>query len=163
MPVYLITLHTYGSWLPDRKQGYVKRGRGIQPQSHEASARYRKRMLNEAVMWGHALQRVVLEAVREKCEVRGWKLYAVATDRTHLHVLVGWESNETWQLVRRGLKSSISRRLNQTVRRRQWLAQGGSRKSVRDQEHFNFLRGTYLPRHPGWRYDRDQGAIAPAQ
>ncbi|MEM1305417.1 MAG: hypothetical protein AAGG46_11005, partial [Planctomycetota bacterium] len=29
MPVYLFTYHTYGSWLPDRPQGYVQRDQGI--------------------------------------------------------------------------------------------------------------------------------------
>ncbi|QDT75400.1 hypothetical protein I41_46100 [Lacipirellula limnantheis] len=29
MPCCLFTYHAYGSWTPDRKQGYVKRHQGI--------------------------------------------------------------------------------------------------------------------------------------
>jgi hypothetical protein len=30
MPVYLFTYHAYRSWMPDRPEGFVQEGRGIE-------------------------------------------------------------------------------------------------------------------------------------
>jgi hypothetical protein len=38
MPCYLFTWHAYATWLPDRKQGYVEKGRGILPPDKAAAA-----------------------------------------------------------------------------------------------------------------------------
>jgi hypothetical protein len=42
MPCYLFTYHAYGSWMPDRPQGYVRRGKGILPTDTRMAERYRK-------------------------------------------------------------------------------------------------------------------------
>ena len=44
MPCYLFTYHGYGTWLPDRSRGYVRRKEGILPTDEAPMAEcYRKR------------------------------------------------------------------------------------------------------------------------
>jgi hypothetical protein len=50
--------------------------------------------------------------------------------------------------MRNGLKSSLTRRLNHDVKRRdKWFVESASRKRVKDKEHFDHLVNTYLPSH----------------
>lgn len=42
MPVYLFTYHAYGTWWPDRPQGFVQEGKGIQPTNSNLAVAYRK-------------------------------------------------------------------------------------------------------------------------
>ncbi|MEM0915017.1 MAG: hypothetical protein AAGK09_10455 [Planctomycetota bacterium] len=156
MPVYLFTMHTYGSWLPDRARGYVKRGRGVLEADTRMAGWYRDVMTADVVRWDAAQQRAVVAAVREKCEVKNWMAYAIATDPTHVHALMGWRSRETWDILRRGLKDSITRQLNARFGRQRWLSEGGSRKRVSKPEHFDYLRKVYLPSHRGVCWDADQ-------
>ncbi|MEM9789803.1 MAG: hypothetical protein AAF842_05285 [Planctomycetota bacterium] len=156
MPVYLFTMHTHGSWLPDRARGYVKRGRGVLAADTRMAGWYREAMTADVVRWDAAQQRAVIASVREKGEVKGWEVYAIATDPTHVHALIGWRSRETWEVLRRGLKSSITRRLNEVFGKQTWLTAGGSRKRVSDPDHFAYLRRTYLPSHRGVCWDADR-------
>ena len=51
MPCYLLTLHTYGSWMPDRDKGYVRRDHeGILPRDPAMAQRYRHRMSRDVVL-----------------------------------------------------------------------------------------------------------------
>jgi len=97
----------------------------------------------------------VVDAILEHCTVKAWTAYAIATDPTHVHALLGWRVDAGWSDVRRGIKSTISRTLNRGFGRRQWLSEGGSRKQVSEPSHFEHLRRTYLPSHRGVCWDRD--------
>lgn len=149
MPVYLFTLHAYGSWMPDHRRGYTHRGDGIRPKDKDMANRYLSRMPSDAVSFNHKAQAVIAKALREKCTLKGWRLYAVATDETHIHTLLGWTEFTPWEDVRRGLKSSLTRQLNQEITRQTWFSKSGSRKRVTDPKHFNHLMQTYLPSHRG--------------
>ncbi len=157
MAVYLFTFHTYRSWLPDRPQGYVTREDGLLPSSEAMGEQYRKNMKQGGVMWEAAHQRAALEAVLEKCGVKGWTLLAGATEPTHVHVVVSWRDEVAWLAVRAGLKGEITRRLNAGFAKRRWLSEGGSRKQVCDAEHLWTLRASYLPSHRGWAFDERSG------
>lgn len=152
MAVYLFTLHSYGSWLPDRAQGYTRRGKGVLPTDGVMAGYYREAMSGDEVRFNQTAQRVVIEAARDYVRIKECLLYAVATDATHVHVLLGWRGYRPWVDARRGLKSTITRRLNQNVARRTWLARGGSRKRVSDPKHFRYLVRTYLPSHRGQKW-----------
>ena len=38
MPCYLFTFHAYGTWMPDREEGFVRREQGILPPDEELAA-----------------------------------------------------------------------------------------------------------------------------
>lgn len=161
MPVVIFTLHTYGSWMPDRPQGYVERGHGIKPPDPELAERYRERMTREAVFWTHAQQRTVVEAVLEKCRVKAWKAHAVATESSHVHAVLSWSDEMKIETARKALKYSITKALNDHYGKRLWLGRKGSNQRVKDADHLGQLCDAYLPGHRGWRYDRRTGLVAP--
>ncbi|MEO0963527.1 MAG: hypothetical protein AAFY08_00260 [Planctomycetota bacterium] len=154
--VYLFTMHTYGSWLPDRARGYVKRGRGVLAADTQMAGWYREAMTADVVRWDAAQQRAVIDVIRLHCEIKVWDPYAIATDPTHVHALVGWRDRTEWPDVRRGLKTSITRALNERFGRRRWLSEGGSRKRVSKPEHFDHLWKVNLPSHRGACWDTDR-------
>jgi REP element-mobilizing transposase RayT len=110
---------------------------------------YRDDMKAGVVLFDRAMQRQVIDTVAEHCRVKSYELYAIATDPTHIHILVGWRGFIRWADVRRALKYSISKQLNEHGGKRQWFARGGSRKQVKDRKHFDHLKRVYLPSHRG--------------
>lgn len=101
MAVYLFTLHSYGSWLPDRARGYTRRGQGVLPSDGKMAGYYRDDMNAGVVSFDRSVQQLIIEAICEHCRVKSYDLYAVATDPTHIHVLVGWRGFVRWVDVRR--------------------------------------------------------------
>ncbi|HEX3599315.1 MAG TPA: hypothetical protein VHU84_04190 [Lacipirellulaceae bacterium] len=83
----------------------------------------------------------------------------MATESTHLHVLVSWTLDRKWDVVRAKLRESLSRRLNREVGRRLWFSKSPSRKRVKDRQHFNYLVEVYLPKHSGWKWTEGVGAF----
>jgi hypothetical protein len=151
MPCYLFTWHAYATWMPDRKQGYVKKGKGVLPPDEKQAAKYRARQKEPAASFDDLIQRLAIGECLVAAEKRNFRLHAAATELTHLHVLISWTDTRTFEQLRRGLRESITRRLN-TLRRRTWLEAGGSRKRVHDQKHFDYLMNQYLPNHSGWKW-----------
>jgi hypothetical protein len=49
MPCYLFTYHAYGSWMPDRVEGYVRRGQGILPRDTQMASLYYRNALHDMV------------------------------------------------------------------------------------------------------------------
>lgn len=156
MPCYLFTYHAYGSWLPGRTRGYVKRGQGILPPDKHMHRLYAEAMKETAVEFNEQPQRWSIAALLESEPLQRFELYYVSTDATHLHVLLGWRGNRDPITMRGLVKGSLTRRLN-SFERRTWFAQGGSRKQVRSSGHFNYLVTTYLPKHTGWKWSREKG------
>ncbi len=74
----------------------------------------------------------------------------------HIHVLASWSDERTFEQLRRGLRESITRRLNAHHLCR-WLVQRGSRKQLRDRPHFVYLMDVYLPKHNGWKWREGVG------
>lgn len=157
MPCYLFTYHTYASWMPDRRRGYVKRNRGILPSDERMAKRYRKAMKQSQVEFDSDIQLLMLAAVLESRKKQGFELYFFSTEPTHLHLLVGWRDERPWLRLRSSLKSSVTRRLNVEIRKRSWFSEGGSRKRVKDSRHFNYLRSDYLRKHSGWKWHPEEG------
>jgi hypothetical protein len=151
MPCYLFTWHAYGTWMPDRRQGYVKRGRGILPTDAAEAARYRARQKEPTAIFDFDVQRLMIDEAFIAADKRRFRLHGVATDATHVHVLLSWADDRPFERLKRGLRESISRRLN-AHRRRRWLVHSGSRKRVKDYGHFNYLMDEYLPKHRGWKW-----------
>lgn len=156
MPCYLFTWHAYGTWMPDRPQGYVLKGRGIQTPDAAKAQQYRARQKEETANFTDVIQRLVIDESIIAASMRKFRLHGLATELTHFHSLVSWTDDRAFDVLRRGLRESISRRLNGSSKRR-WLEQGGSRKRVENRAHFNYLMDRYLPKHGGWKWRESVG------
>lgn len=157
MPCYLFTFHGYGTWLPDREQGYVERGRGLLPANGPLARVYHKNAAEDAVLFKAAEQQAVIESVLDARPHQSFRAHYVATEPTHVHVLISWTDDRDWTYVRKSVRTSIVRNLNAAFARRRWLAEGGSRRRVKDRSHFEHLIVTYLPAHRGWKWSEDSG------
>ncbi|MEX1098334.1 MAG: hypothetical protein WED34_19975 [Planctomycetales bacterium] len=159
MPIYLFTYHAYGTWMPDRPEGYVRRGHGILPRDDEMGRRYRQAALEAEVAFDERVQLLIIDETRTACEKQGYTCRYVATETTHAHVLALWTTGREWDRVRGGLRSSITRRLNRELGRRTWLVEKGSGRGVRDDAHLAHLVETYLPSHGGWKWCPEKGTF----
>jgi hypothetical protein len=157
MPCYLFTYHAYGSWMPDRSRGYVKRGHGVLPPDAHMAKLYSRAMKETEVAFDDQLQRWAIASLIESEPLQKFDLYYIATDVTHLHALLAWRDEREPVRMRSLLKGSITRTLNRTRARRTWLSEGASRKQVKRRGHFQYLFETYLPKHSGWKWTREKG------
>jgi hypothetical protein len=107
MPCYLFTYHAYGTWLPDRKQGYVERKRGILPTDMTEAARYRTSMKETVAEFRSATQLSAIGGIIDSQTKQKFEAYYIATESTHIHALVGWRDERTWLHMRSIIKSSI--------------------------------------------------------
>jgi len=157
MPCYLFTYHAYGTWMPDRKEGFVQRRHGILPTNKRLAAVYREHMKEDRIRFDQKTQRRLIELVHDSCRHQQCRVHFVATDPTHVHVLTSWRSERSWQRTRSQIKTSMTRGMNQCAGRRTWFAKSASRRQVQRQEHFEYLVNHYLPRHRGWKWSETQG------
>ena len=152
MPCYLFTFHAYRSWMPDRRQGYVKPKRGILPPDSNMADRYRRAAKYDPVIFDPDQQCLIIETILEACAVLQCQACFVSAEPTHVHVLVSWRPDRPWLRIRSSLKSALTRTLNGRYSRRPWFSENASRKRVRDRRHFNYLVNDYLPAHRGLKW-----------
>ncbi len=158
MPCYLFTYHTYGSWLPDKQQGFVVRDQGIQPTDVALADHYRVRMTESEVTFLENHQQTAIDAVLEAARHIGCRVHSVATDATHIHLLTSWSDLKSCKQKRNSFKKKLTIELKARHEERTWLSDGASRKRVKDRVHFDHLMNRYLPRHRGWKWDERRGA-----
>ena len=159
MPCYLFTYHAHGSWMPDNPRGYVKRGQGILAQDKQMAAQYRGNLEQETIHFDPKIQQLVIAETEVACSHQNLRCHFIATEPTHIHVLVSWTIDRTWEVVRAKLRESLSRRLNGDVKRCEWFSKSPSRKRVKDRAHFDYLITKYLPKHRGWKWAEGVGAL----
>ncbi|MFG0249519.1 MAG: hypothetical protein ACF8OB_11590, partial [Phycisphaeraceae bacterium JB051] len=89
----------------------------------------------------------------EKLELR---VHGIGTDTTHLHILASWADERTWDALRQRLKRALTYQLND-LNKQHWFTRAGSRKRVKDREHFEYLISEYIPKHQGekWFEERE--------
>lgn len=160
MPCYLFTFHTYGSWLPDRSRGFVRRHQGILPQDKELAASYRSLMKQDSVSMADEVQLTVIETLLEAGPHVECRVHAVATDDQHIHLLVSWHNRQReWKQTRASFKKSLTLRLKESRCDQKWLSRDASRKRVENRSHFDHLANSYLPNHRGWKWDERVGCF----
>jgi REP element-mobilizing transposase RayT len=161
MPAYLFTYHAYRSWMPDRVERFVQRGKGLQPANELLAKSYVELAMHPPFVFDAEIQRFLIETVLDVCERRGWRLHGVATDPSHLHVLASWNGDTPWKAVRGKIRKIIS--LERSKRHeqpgRKWLSTDSSRKKVKDRNHFDHLMQTYLPNHRGLKWFEHRGWV----
>ncbi len=90
---YFITFHTYGTWLHGRRGGSVDQEHNVygepfldaNSQRERASA---KRMTQPPMRLDTAQREVVINDIRDACEYRKWRAWAIHVRTTHVHVVV---------------------------------------------------------------------------
>jgi len=157
VPCYLFTYHAYGSWMPDHPRGYVRRGQGILPPDSEMADFYRGNLTQDLLQFDEAIQQSLIEATLEASQYQEVVCHFIATEVTHAHLLLSWKTNRTWQVARAKMRESLSRRLNRDFKKRLWFSKSPSRRQVKEQEHFDYLVRTYLPKHSGWKWSPAKG------
>jgi hypothetical protein len=150
MAVYLFTFHAYGSWMPDRPQGYVRDGEGVLPSDSKMAEWYRRDAAHKLIHFDASMRPILVDATRYICKTKGWRLHRVQVVSSHLHALVSWREFEDWKNVRNTLKRCLGIELSKALNHSgPWFSRNGSRKRIRDQGHFDYLMAKYLPRHGG--------------
>ena len=159
--------------MPDRPRGYVRRGEGALESGEEMAGQYARNARFAPVLFDARIQQMLIDAAREAAGHQEFRLHCVGTEPTHVHVLVSWIDDRSWQRMRAGLKQSLTRGLNRALlqragqpaatcagaeddARQPWFSRSASRKRVRDRAHFDYLVTEYLPSHRGafWREDQ---------
>jgi REP element-mobilizing transposase RayT len=143
--------------MPDRPQGYVRRGQGILPQDMQMAILYRKNAQHAMVEFQDEHQRTAINTVIAAVTHIDCRLLFVATDPTHVHALLSWQGQKTWHQKRTSLKRALTIHFKERFGNRPWFADGASRKRVKDRKHFDYLMTRYLPRHNGWKWDETRG------
>ena len=156
MPCRHFTWHAYGSWFPDRPEGYVHWSRGLQPPEVALATRYREQQKESTAVLAEKYQLAVIDELRKAALLQRFRLHFVACETSHLHVLSSWHDDRSWKKLRRSIRRSISQRLMGMLRRT-WLAREEDCRRVEDQEHFDYLIGQYLPSHSGWKWCEGRG------
>ena len=153
MPVYHFTFHAYGTWLPDRAEGYTPYRSGWKPPDTKRADQYRDQMDQAVSRFDTPSQRHALETLLRGQPLQSDELYVFAADDSHLHAVIAWRDNREPTRVQSQVKSSLIRALNEGRSKRKWLARGAGKTPVVDEEHLHHLAHVYLPSHSGvyWR------------
>ncbi len=93
MPCFLFTYHAFGTWLPDRPEGYVHWREGLQPTDDELAVAYRRKMRVasvEAAEFDEVVQQLLIAELQRAAGFQRFRLHAAATEPTHMHAIVSW-------------------------------------------------------------------------
>jgi REP element-mobilizing transposase RayT len=112
------------------------------------------------VLFAAVQQDLLIEAVLGTGAPLDATIHAIATEPTHIHVLVSWAHSRTFRSMRASIRGAMTRVLNERFGKRTWFSDSPSRKRVLDHEHFDHLILEYLPSHRGvtWTCARDVAA-----
>ncbi|MFN3168233.1 MAG: hypothetical protein ACE37H_14320 [Phycisphaeraceae bacterium] len=156
MPVHHFIFHAYGSWLPDRPEGYFKHGSLWQPPNEQAEQQYRKNMQEEPIAFNKAQQQLLIEELIRAQPYQRINLYSAATDSTHVHAVVAWTDDRDPVRIRSGLKSSLTRMMNTRYGKRQWFVAKAGQTPIRGENHLTQLVHDYLPKHTLYWYYKSE-------
>ncbi len=144
MPTYFITFTTYGTWVHGDERGSVdRRQNGFgEPlvESEYALRMYRSTLMTEPPFTMDAeCREIVLAAIRQHAEFRGWNLVAAHVRSSHVHLVVA--ANVEPETVMTQFKARASRALNAGVARKRWTRHGSTRhlsseESIRRAVHY---------------------------
>lgn len=147
MPVCHFTYHAYGTWLPDRPEGYFKHGQSWQKPDIHVAKTYRQNMKQPATDLLRPAQQLIRQTLIESQPLQRFELYAIASDTSHLHVVAAWRDDRDPVHVRSQIKSSLTRALNKRLAKQQWFTAKAGHTPVTDQAHLYELIHHYLPKH----------------
>lgn len=155
--VILFTWYAYGTWIPDRPEGYYRNKQGLHAPDADRAEQYRRRQRQGQAHFGRRAQRLIIDELIDAARKLDLHLYATAADPAHVHVLVAWNDSRLPRAIQRSLKHTLSQRLNKELESRSWFTRRGHDRRVRDRDHFENLREEYLPSHRGLKWDKRRG------
>jgi REP element-mobilizing transposase RayT len=145
--------------MPDRRQGYVHRTRGLQPKDDDMAENYRANQRESTVTLGDEHIDLLIEVAQGVEPHLDVTVHGGAADATHLHVVVSWTHSKTFEQIRANIRSTLTRAMNERFGKRTWFSRNPPRKRVRDHGHFDFLMLQYFPGHRRyWVRPEDRGA-----
>ena len=166
---FFLTWTTYGSWLPGDQRGWVRKpGQFMAPDPRRESESRARMTEPEVTLDGH--QREVVEhTIAEHCRVRGWRLHAVACRTQHVHVVVTAPDCNPEDVMRQFKAWSTRRLKEQQLKpeaqakapsrphfavesrvREKWWTEGGSRRSLYDEDSLAAAVGYVLEGQDPW-------------
>ena len=155
--IFHFTFRAYRSWNADDPRGYAKRGAGVLDPDPKQAARYDARAGQDEMFFTPDVQRLLLETIREICDIEGWTLEAAAFDELHVHLVLSWIGFIPWEKVNQRLKNLISLRMNRTLKTpaRRWFVRRNAAPRSVDAKHREYLLTDYFPKHRGlfWTVD----------
>jgi len=95
---YMITWTTYGTWLQGDERGYVKNGR-ICPGNKALMESNKQSQLQDAIKLSSAQQQVVRKAIIEEAASRGQRIYVLAVQPTHIHIVAEYVPHPIGKVV----------------------------------------------------------------
>jgi hypothetical protein len=149
--------------MPDRRQGYVRRGAGILPSDPTMADRYRTNANYDTISFRDEHHRTAIASIIDAATHIECRVHYIATDSTHIHALVSWNCERTWQQNRISLKRALTISFKEMFGKRPWLGENASRKQVCDGKHFDYLVSKYLPSHAGRKWCEPRGLLRPAR
>jgi hypothetical protein len=132
---YLITFTTYGTWLHGDKRGSVDKehnrfGSAFVSPNSGLSKKERISLKNPPFALGKNERGVVLKAILQVCELRGWFAHVIHVRRSHVHIVVSGEVRPEKMLV--DFKAYSTRALrkynnDQTTIKKYWTRHGSTK------------------------------------
>jgi REP element-mobilizing transposase RayT len=129
---FLITFHTYGTWLQGDERGWHDRAprRGCLPGSNALRAWQAASHSAPRQHLDTAHRAASVAAIREVCDHRGWPLYAVHAREDHVHVVVAL-AGQTPERAMAQFKAWATRRMREAEQvasdARVWSRHGSTR------------------------------------
>jgi len=157
---WFLTWHTYGTWLPGDKRGFVSPVRMDSGQSElhnvprtstdcdhpQLSHWARARLKSDPIVFSKLQADVLAAQLQQTAVYRGWSLLAFAIVTNHVHVVLGVAGDPNPSDLIGDLKSYGSRALNQRFERPQagtwWTESGSKRKLDSEQSILGAIRYT---------------------
>ena len=140
----MITMTTYGTWLPGDVRGYVEKG-VVLPGNPELLACATKAMRAEPVFLSVAEQSNVWDGLQQAATEFGYVLHAVSIERWHAHLLLS-HHHDTVSVVTGRLKA----RMRQAVGRGGIWGRGYDKRYCFTEEAIH-ARVAYIRSHRGFR------------
>ncbi|MEQ8210713.1 MAG: hypothetical protein RH917_12860 [Lacipirellulaceae bacterium] len=157
MPCYLFTFHAHGSWLSDKYQatsdGLYQRVL-FADESRMSGTQERRPIRSTGLL--AAEQKLAIEGLARAAERNDCRLHYVATDRTHVQVLVSWQNDCNWKCQRANMRKAIVANLQKMRGRETWLSEGSSRKQIRSLQQFDQLVNEKLPKYRGLKWSGER-------
>jgi len=95
---YMITWTTYGTWLQGDERGYVKDGK-IYPGNESLKQTNKQLQLQNKIRLSKVQQQAVRDTIIEEAQSQGQRIYALAVNATHVHVVAGYISQPMGKIV----------------------------------------------------------------
>jgi len=144
---WFLTWHTYGTWLPGSRKGFVSAlrnaegdaeihnipGTRIDSDSPHLEAWSKRRLKSKPIILTKRQARSLADQFLETATIRTWTLFAFAIVTNHVHVVLGVPGDPEPEELTGDLKSFGSRTLNRSFARPKsgtWWTQSGSHRKL---------------------------------